>query len=221
MIKFVFGFVFVLTSFFGMSQSVNFEGEVHFVTTYTYFPKELESYKNFLPVTMDVYLRNNLICQEGPTALANGYQIHIRNLKTNTGYTAMRSGDNSVAYRKTPANFESESKAMPNPTSIEYLSDTRQIAGFQCKKALVFLPNHSQPFTVFYTNQIPSEALVIYKGLKGFPLYFEGNMNGVTYYSEAKSINPTQQEDSKFLLPKDYHVLSYEEFKQALIKDLE
>lgn len=218
--------VFIVITFFfasltAMSQSANFEGEIHFVTTYTYFPAQYETFKNDMPVTMDIYIRNHLICQEGPTALKNGYQIHIRNLQTNSGYTALRVADNAVAYRKMSADYVNEDASRPTPTNIEYLNETRTIAGFVAKKALVYMPNSTKPFVVYYSEQIPSEGYVIYKGLRGFPLYFEGNLNGVTYYSEAKSINPTPQEDSKFLLPKQFRVVSYEEFKSTLIKDIQ
>ena len=218
--KYILTFTLFLSFLMAKSQSVNWEGEVHYVTTYTYFPEALKGYKDYLPVTMDIYIRKNLVCKEGPTGLANGYQIHITNLATQNGYTAMTVADNQVAYRKGPAEYASESEAMPIPTSIEYVNETRTIAGFPCKKALVYLANSSKPFTVFYTNQLPSEAYIVYKGLKGFPLYFEGSMNGVTFYSEAKSVNPTKQADSKFLLPQEYHIVSYEEFKSTLIKDV-
>jgi len=204
-----------------LAQSVKFEGEVHYVTTYTYFPAALEGYRPYMPITMDIYIRDFLVCKEGPTAMANGYQIHIKNLTTNSGYTAMRVADNSVAYRNSPSDYASETSTMPTPTSIEYLDETRTIGGYPCKKALVFLPSSTKPFTVYYTTKLPAEAFVVYKGLKGFPLYFEGNMNGVTYYTEAKSVNPTKQDDSKFLLPKEYHVVSYEEFKNTLIKEVD
>jgi len=220
MYKFTFGIILFFSSFFSSAQSVNFEGEVHFVTTYTYFPAALEQYKPYMPVTMDIYIRNNLVCKEGPTAFANGYQIHITNLATNSGYTAMRVADNTVAYRKMPKDFKSEANALPTPTSIEYLNETRTIGGFVCKKALVYLPSQTNPFMVYYTTKLPAEAYVVFKGLKGFPLYFEGNMNGVTYFTEAKSVHPSKQADAKFLLPKEYHVLPYEEFKEVLIKEL-
>lgn len=219
--NYILAFALFLSIPLAKAQSVNWEGEVHYVTTYTYFPEELLGYKDFLPVTMDIYIRKNLVCKEGPTAMANGYQIHITNLSTQNGYTALRVADNSVAYRKGPAEFKSEINTMPNPTSIEYLNETKTIAGFPCKKALVYLASSSKPFTVYYTNQLPSEAYVVYKGLKGFPLFFEGSMNGVTYYTEAKSIHPTKQGDEKFLLPEEYHIVSYEEFKNTLIKEIE
>jgi GLPGLI family protein len=218
--KIAFVIILFFMSFTAKSQSVIFEGEIHYVTTYTYFPKALERYKPYMPVTMDVYVRKNLVCKEGPTAFANGYQIHITNLTTNSGYTAMRVSDNTVAYRKTPQKYQAEFDALPTPTSIEYVNETRTIGGFVCKKALVYLPSSTKPFTVYYTNKIPAEAYVVYKGLKGFPLYFETNSNGVTSFSEAKSVRPTKQDDSKFLLPKEYRILPYEEFRQALMKEI-
>lgn len=202
------------------AQSVNWEGEIHFVTTYTYFPPELANYKPYMPTTMDFYIRKNLVKKEGPTGFANGYQIHITNLSTHSGYTAMRVAENSIAYRRMPQDYQAEIDAYPTPTSIEYVNDTRTIAGFLCKKALVYMPNNSKPFIVFYTTQIPAEAFVVYKGLKGFPLYFEANNKGMLFYSEAKSIHPTKQEDSTFLLPEEYHVVPYEEFKQSLMKSM-
>lgn len=205
---------------FAKAQSINWEGEIHFTTTYTYFPPELESYKPYMPVSMDFYIRKNLVCKEGPTGFANGYQIHIQNLITNSGYTAMRVSDNSIAFRKMPKDFQSDLDIMPNPISIEYIEETRTIAGFVCKKALVFLPTSTKPFVVYYTTQIPAEAFIVYKGLKGFPLYFEANRKGVLHFSEAQSIHPTKQPDSRFLLPKEYRVLPIDEFKQSLMEDL-
>jgi GLPGLI family protein len=204
----------------GIAQSVNFEGEIHFTITYTYFPDHLKRFQDQLPRNSDVYVRNNLVCKKGPTGMVNGYQIYIKNLATHTGYNAMQVGETSVAYRLTAQDYQTELNSMTAPVSIEYLNETKQIAGYLCKKALVYMPSSTQPFTVYYTDKIPAEAYVIYKGLKGFPLYFEGNMNGVTYYSQAFAINPTQQSDAQFLLPKNYKLLSKEEYRNALIKDI-
>lgn len=203
-----------------MAQSVNFEGEIHFTTTYTYFPEHLLRYRDQLPRNSDVYIRDNLVCKKGPTGLVNGYQIYIKNLATMTGYNAMQVGETSVAYRLTNQDYQAEMNSMAVPLSIEYVDETKQIAGFLCKKALVYMPGSTQPFTVYYTEKIPAEAYVVYKGLKGFPLYFEGNMNGVQFYSEAFAVNPTKQSDAQFLLPPNYKVLSKEEYRNALIKDI-
>lgn len=222
MAKYIFGlFIIVLTSSFTPApQTVIFEGEIHYTTTYTYFPAHLERYRSVMPTTLDMYIRRNLVKMEGPTGMANGYMIRIKNLSTHTGYLAMSVGNTYAAYRQGPAEFQSEVDNMTTPTSIEYIDETKNIAGYICKKALVYMPSSTKPFTVYYTNKIPAEAYnIVYKGLKGFPLYFEKSDNGVTSFTQAISIHPQKQEDTKFLLPEKFKLLSMEEFKNAFFND--
>lgn len=213
--------IFIISSASLFAQATPFEGAVHFTVEYTKVPENLQPYAQNLPTTFDLYIRNFLVCKAGPTALVNGYQIDIRNVRTKSGYMGTQVGGTAVAYRKYPKDYQVDLDAMPTPTSIKYIDETKTIAGFVCKKALVYFANNTNPLVVYYTTSIPANTHVIYKGLKGFALYFEMNNNGMELIATAKSVNPGKQEDSRFLMPAKYRLLSHAEYNQALIQELE
>ncbi len=56
---------------------------------------------------------------------------------------------------------------MPN---IEYLDETKTIAGYTCKKAIMKDESGQLSMTAYYTEKINNQAEKKFAGLKGFPL---------------------------------------------------
>jgi hypothetical protein len=195
-----------------LGQELNFEGEIHYKIEYTYFPGNSTSLKDKLPTSIHVYVRDNLVCRQGPTTLQNGYLIEIINLAKNQGYFGWKYNNGSAYRRTTSTDITNDYVALPLPVNIEYLNETKNFGGFVGKKALVFMDNNSEPYTVYYTNQIPTAAFSVYQNLKGFPLYYEGSMNGILFKVYATSVSPKPQPDARFTMPTEYKLLSKEEF---------
>lgn len=96
--------------------------------------------------------------------------------------------------------------------TITYLNETRNILGYDCKKAVLKLQNGSQ-FTVFYATTIaPSvrEFEYQFKDIPGFVLEYEAMEGGgqtITYTATRINLNPVQA--SKFDIPSSgYRILN-------------
>ncbi|HJV19624.1 MAG TPA: hypothetical protein VJ552_07060 [Sediminibacterium sp.] len=96
--------------------------------------------------------------------------------------------------------------------TISYLNETRNILGYDCKKAVLKLQNGSQ-FTVFYSTTIaPSvrEFEYQFKDIPGFVLEYEATEGGgqtITYTATKINLSPVQA--SKFDIPSSgYRILN-------------
>lgn len=115
---------------------------------------------------------------------------------------------------------------------IEYLSDTRKIAGMQCKKALIRYKDrrgqevqqevwYSPDFILgegFRIRDVMRMANVPgLDKLKGFPMEFElVRQNGVKVHFQVTKVDLTAKVDDKtFIIPKDYDIKSMSEMNQG------
>lgn len=96
--------------------------------------------------------------------------------------------------------------------TISFLNETKNILGYDCKKAVLKLQNGSQ-FTVFYATAIaPSvrEFEYQFKDIPGFVLEYEameGAGQTITYTATKINLNPVQA--SKFDIPvSGYRILN-------------
>ena len=115
---------------------------------------------------------------------------------------------------------ENEKAAVP---TIKYLDETKEIAGFKCKKAELTMKSETgkdEVMSVYYTEEIPtSEIKPTFKGFKGFPLEYSLNQGGIKMSFTAKSVSKEPVADSKFDIPKEgYTETTMEEFKNSMMK---
>lgn len=213
MIKRLFFCITFFTTLFTVNaQSLNFEGEIHYKIEYNAPEGYNQSLLEKQPTSHHIYIRKNLVCRQGPTMLENGYLIEIINLVKKQGYIGYQLKNNAAYCPTTAQELENDYLALPLPYDIEYLNETKNIGGYIGKKALVFMSQNQPPFVVYYTNQIPTEAFAVYQGLKGFPLYYEGTINGLQYTCYASKVNPKPQSDERFKMPSEYKKLNRLEF---------
>jgi GLPGLI family protein len=90
-------------------------------------------------------------------------------------------------------------------TEIKYLDETKEIAGYKCKKAEVTIKNKGtevMTMYVYYTEELPPTVMKpVYKGLKGCPLEYTLNTNGIKMKFTAKSVSKEAVPDTKFEIP--------------------
>lgn len=115
---------------------------------------------------------------------------------------------------------------------IEYLGDTKQIAGKTCNKAIIHYKNRQgadQQQMVWYSpdfilgdgfrmNDLMRMAMIPgLQKLKGFPMEFEAKRpNGATVHFLVTKVDLTPKIDDKvFLIPKDYDVKAMNEMGQG------
>lgn len=94
--------------------------------------------------------------------------------------------------------FSEKEKAKGNYT-VEYSDETKEIAGYKCKKASIKMENGST-LLMFYAEDIqPSKVNTdfTYEGIKGFPLEMQVDMNGIVVNLVASNVDGSA-------LPTDY-----------------
>jgi GLPGLI family protein len=101
---------------------------------------------------------------------------------------------------------------------VKELPETKDIAGYKCKKAEITTPTITEPFTIYYTDEIVNTGYNSQiKGIKGYPLEFELNQGGMKISYLAKSVSKDKVEDSKFMVDtKDYTEVTKEDLMKQM-----
>lgn len=125
--------------------------------------------------------------------------------------------------RMNESDIQKEEQKAPDLT-IKYLDDTKDIAGYKCKKAEVTLKSKEgkeDVVTVYYTDQIPaSQIKAAYKGLKGFPMEYSLFQGGIKMTFSAKSVSTDPVADTKFDIPKEGYTETTMENFQKMVKSM-
>lgn len=101
---------------------------------------------------------------------------------------------------------------------IDYLSDTKTIAGYKCKKAVITLDDGTK-LNVFYTDQITPKnrsTKYTFEDLKGFPLEMEVKQEKMIIKLVAENVNTKPLDKAKFslIIPSGYEETTMEELSK-------
>jgi len=116
-----------------------------------------------------------------------------------TGLMLFSMMGNKTAAKMTAEDFSKKQKEKGNYT-IDYADETKEIAGYRCKKATVKLENGAT-LSMFYTEDIQPAKInteFTYEGIKGFPLEMQINMNGMVVNLVAGSVDGTPLPENYF-----------------------
>lgn len=171
---------------------------------------------------MDVYIKEykqridvNMVMQSTSSLIDN---------KNGSMITLMDVMGQKYLIRMDEAAVKKEQENMPDP-EIKYTDETKVIAGYTCKKAIVNIANAGAGLVnavVFYTDEIPVSAVKpVYKGLKGFPLEYSVDMGGIQMKFVASSVSTENVADDKFDVPKEgYTETTPEALQNELMKQM-
>lgn len=182
------------------------------ITTGAAEPKLADAFDG---ATTTVYLKGGMSRSEMVSALASFTTIH--DAKTGAAVVLQEVGGQKVLIRMTADDWEDKNKRYEG-ISFSTTDETKQLAGYSCKKAVAALKDGST-FTVFYTEELIPENNDYnsqFKNLRGLPLEYELQQGKLTirYVVSRVSLNPVAI--SKFDIPKaGYREMSYEESKKG------
>jgi GLPGLI family protein len=198
-----FCFVF-LFPFFLSAQKKNFEG----VITYS-----ISFEKSGLPpdaITMldgaesIVYIKGDKRRVDMKTIMQS--TTSVMDDKAKTVLMTMEVMGHKYLVRMNEADLNKEKETAP-ATSIIYLDEQKEIAGYACKKAEVTLKEtdgSGKMFIVYYTDAIPTNSIKnAFEGLKGFPMQYDIAKAGVNMSFTAKRVTKEIITDSTFELSKE------------------
>ena len=123
-------------------------------------------------------------------ALAMMENVAISNQKApEAGFVLIDAMGSKYAMKVDAKMVEEQKKSMPE-FEITESAETKEIAGFICKKAIVKNKSNNEESTIYYTAQLPyfeNSLNAQFSGLKGMPLEFSSKMAGATITLRAKT----------------------------------
>ena len=107
------------------------------------------------------------------------------------------------------------------PPEIEYTKTYKKIAGYKCQEARIAVEGSPNPVIVYVTEQLTPANLgqmdmMKSSGLKGFPLGFEMEADGMKFILEATdvSLDKLSKKIFKTNIPEGYTKMTEEDMKE-------
>ena len=134
---------------------------------------------------------------------------------------------NKIAVKQTKEEMEKEEakqKDKPTDPKMEYTNETKTIAGYECKKAIVTITNKDkkeEKMDVWYCDKFANSnkegkgrGQGFMKGLNGMPFEYSGSQGAMKFKMMAKEVSIDPVSDSKFELSTDgYKMMTMDELK--------
>ncbi len=103
---------------------------------------------------------------------------------------------------------------------IEFTDETKEIAGFKCKKVNIIIPDSEiENFSVYYTDKINLENANLFNPFKEIPgvlLEFQYEMFDITTSLTATRVEQIEITDETFDLPVGFKNVSKEEMEEVI-----
>lgn len=103
---------------------------------------------------------------------------------------------------------------------VNILPETREIAGYVCKKAEIHFGDEkskASPIIVYYTEAIGNNKIFYdneYKTLPGIPMEFQYKMQGMNMLLTASSIEKGKVSNKEFEVPSEYKEMTPEQLRE-------
>lgn len=191
----------------------DFEGKVSYSITYENIPPEMEQYKGMLPNESTFYVKDGKGRLEQSMGMS-GQQVMILDSETDSMTMLVDLMGQKIRVQGGPEQTMGTRGDPDAERKVEYKDETKTIAGYECKKAVVTtrLDGKEQEQTVFYTESIPP-VHNSFKKLKGFPLQFTAKVQGMTRKTVAEEVVEKEIAETYFDTdPEGYEDKTWKEF---------
>ncbi|PCJ85477.1 MAG: hypothetical protein COA57_07635 [Flavobacteriales bacterium] len=203
--------VFLITFLFsGFSQNA-FEGKVILGMNYDQLPEGLEMMSAMLPDESVLYIKDDYTRAEQSIGML-GTQIVITDTKEEK--VTMLYDMLGQKYAVIMSVDDLAEKEKPGKQKIEYINESKKVAGYNCKKAEISYDDDDGILTVWYTEDIPAASSNKFEGLNGFPLEYEVSKQEMKITITAKEISKEKVPSSYFQVPDGYKTITQEEMQQ-------
>lgn len=202
--------VFSLSTFACFAQG-NFEGKIKYAISYSDLPAEMKNYEAMMPKEMTIMLKGNKSRVEQSQMM--GKNVIVTDMDEKNGFVEMDMGGQKLRMNITTKEFETEENVLKN---IEYLDETKTIAGYPCKKAIVKDDGGAFLMTLFYTEKIKNQAQKEFAGLKGFPLEYSMSQNNINMEISANEISEEKVADAVFTKSEGYQDITQEDLQKMM-----
>ena len=201
----------------GSATAKDFKGIITYKISYSGTELDAQT-KAMLPKMMIYKIKDNLARTEMDLG-AMGNQVQIINGNEKIVYNLMDMMGQKMVIKMTEAEINEEMDKQPE-IKVEHYDETKEIAGYECKKAVVSFEDAGTKtsFIVYYTDELGGSALnfenPMFKDIDGVLMEFEMEQGPMTMKLEAVSVKKENIDDSEFVVPDDYKELTKEEMQQ-------
>ena len=188
-------FILVASLFFissAIAQS-DFEGKIVYSISYQDMPAEMQGMESMLPKDMTIHIKGNKSRLEQKQVMGNN--VVVSDVNEKNGFMEMDMGGQKLRINISTEEFTKEANQL---SDIEYLDETKSIAGYPCKKAIMRDASGQLSMTVFYTDKISNKAQKEFVGLKGFPLQYSMNQQNMKMEMTATEVSEESVPDDIF-----------------------
>lgn len=169
---------------------------------------------SFLPKTMKLTVKAPFSKSE--INMGMGSNVSIFNAETKTGVTLMDMMGQKFAIRISDAEVNKELEAAGDVEVVK-LDETKEIAGYACKKALVKVKETGDELIVFYTDELSTglenSNNPIFKDIDGLMLEFQMVQKGMSMHFTAVSLDKRKVNDDEFEVPEGFEEITKEEME--------
>lgn len=192
-----------------------FEGTITYGIEYEDLPEEMEPMRAMLPSETIIKIKGSKTRTE--QSMGMGTSISIFDASNNTAISLIDMMGRKIAMKMDTEKENKEDLAKEDGLKIKYLDETKKIAGYNCKKAEISTEGEDEAIVIFYTEEINTQQTKSqYEGLKGFPMQYEISAQGLNMIMKVKEINKGSVSNAEFSIPKEYEVMTPEEFQQTM-----
>jgi len=175
--------------------------------------------KGLLPKKMTVKFKNNNTLNKIESLSGIVSFTHVQNSKENKNVTLVRVLNKKYKYSEVINGSSLFFEDIPQ-IKIEPLDEIKNVAGLNCTKALVTIPDgKTKPFYIYYTNDIiihNPNAHTPFRSLDGVLLEFEVKMYNMNMKLTATKIVETKIESEEFKIPEGYIAINKKTMEEIL-----
>ena len=202
-----------LSALYGQAQKLT-EGKIVYEISFPDAELDEETL-GMMPKESVIFFKDNMLRME--MKMMGMSTIVISNSKDQSATTLMDMMGNKYAIKMSAEEIEKEkAKLATQKFEVKTTSDTKEIAGFKCKKAIATTKD-GQSLTIYYTNDILAKNQGFndqYKGIEGFPMEYQLSQNGMNMKFMAKSAAKEKVDAEKFTIPAEYKLTTREELSK-------
>lgn len=197
------------------SIAQDFEGKMTMTIEYEEVPEEIEPYLSMLPKESTLYVKGTKTRIEQNTM--GGSNITIMDSKTNKGYIIMNMMGQKSAFEMDGTDEAVVKKDTVKP-EVKILDETKEIAGYKCKKATVKYSSEEEPMIVWFTEEIKGVYNQQYNGvgINGAIMEYTVNAQGMEMKMSITKISKETVSDDKFTVPEGYEIKSQKEMMKMM-----
>ena len=213
--NFTFGWLFltVFTLFSFSTIAKDFKGVISYKITIE-GSGVTEEMKAMMPKTMTMTVKGNKARTE--LIMGMGKTVNISDGDNKTSINLMDMMGQKIAFQSTTDDIMKEMANAPE-TKVEITSETKEVAGYTCKKAIVTIPEDDMEIIVYFTDELGSMALNFdnpqFKEIDGLMLEFEIPNEMFSMHFTAISVEKKNVDDSEFTIPEGYQIKTKEEMQ--------